>query len=287
METNKEEMVKRVKRIVTGVVVGLIAIVLVFNSTYEVKEQEQAVLLTFGNATAVTDSGLHFKVPFIQRVVKVDTTIKGFSLGYNSETNESIEDESLMITSDYNFVNVDFFVEYQVTDPIKKLYASSEPVEILRNLAQSCIRTEVGRSNVDDVLTTGKGQIQSSIKEMIGQYLERYDLGISLVNITIQDAEPPTQEVMVAFKAVETAKQGKETALNNATKYENEKIPEAQAQVDKVVQQAEATKEQRINEATGQKERFEKMFTEYKNFPEVTKQRLFYETMEEIGRAHV
>lgn len=106
METNKEEMVKRVKRIVTGVVVGLIAIVLVFNSTYEVKEQEQAVLLTFGNATAVTDSGLHFKVPFIQRVVKVDTTIKGFSLGYNSETNESIEDESLMITSDYNFVNV-------------------------------------------------------------------------------------------------------------------------------------------------------------------------------------
>ena len=265
------------------IIISVIAVlILAFNCTYQVKEQEQAVLLTFGNAQPVTESGLHFKIPFVQTVEKVDTTIKGFSIGYNIDTNETIEEESLMITSDYNFVNVDFFVEYQVSDPILALYASEDPVAILKNISQSCIRTVIGSTDVDSVLTTGKSEIQAEIKQMINERLEENELGIYLVNITMQDAEPPTQAVMEAFKAVETAKQGKETAINNANKYKNEKIPAAEAQVDQILQNAEATKQERINEATGQVARFNQMYEEYIKFPEITKQRMFYETMEEI-----
>ena len=132
------------------------------------------------------------------------------------------------------------------------------------------------------VLTTGKNEIQSNIKQMILDKLEMYDIGIQLVNITIQDATPPTAEVENAFKEVETAKQGKETALNNANKYRNEQIPNAEAESDKILQDAEAKKQERINEANGQAARFNSMYQEYAKYPEVTKKRMFYEAMEDV-----
>lgn len=287
MKVNKDGVIdmndmKSIGKIVKTAALVIAVAILGFMSTYQVKEQEQAVLLTFGKPKAITESGLHFKIPFVQTVKKVDTTIKGLPIGYDAETGATIEDESLMITSDYNFVNVDFFLEYRVSDPIKTLYASTDPVIILKNIAQSCIRTAIGNATVDDVLTTGKGEIQAEIKEMIIAELDANPIGIYLVNITMQDAEPPTTQVMEAFKAVETAKQGKETALNNANKYKNEKIPAAEAQVDKIMQEAEAAKQERINEATGQVARFNAMYEEYVKYPEVTKQRMFYEAMEQI-----
>ncbi len=273
------------KKVFGGKIVGIVAAVLAvaviaFNSAYEIKEQEQAVLITLGQASAVTDPGLHFKIPFIQQVRKVNTTIQGFSIGYNN--NESIEDESLMITSDFNFIDVDFYVEYRYSDPVKALYASRDPLAVLRNISQSCIRTVIGSYPVDDVLTTGKNEIQAAIKEMILNRLEEQDIGVQLVNITIQDSEPPTAEVMEAFKAVETAKQGKETALNNANKYRNEQLPSAQAKADGIVKDAEARKTERINEALAQVARFNAMYAEYIKNPVVTRQRMFYEAMEEV-----
>ncbi len=260
----------------------LVAVLLASQSTYQIREQEQAVLTTFGKAQAVTTPGLHFKIPFIQNVTKVNTTIKGFSIGYDEATNEVIESEAIMITSDYNFIDVDFYVEYKVSDPVKALYASEDPVAILKNMAQSCIRTVIGSYDVDSVLTTGKNEIQAAIKEMIMAELEENDIGVTLVNITIQDSEPPTAEIMEAFKKVETAKQGKETAINNANKYRNEKLPTAQAEADKIIKDAEAFKAERINEATGQVARFNSMYAEYIKNPVVTKQRMFYEAMEEV-----
>lgn len=267
--------------------IGIIAVVIIFfilaaNCTYEIKEQEQAVLITLGKAQAVTSSGLHFKIPFVQQVRKVNTTIQGFSIGYNTATNETITDESLMITSDFNFIDVDFYVEYRYSDPVKALYASSNPLEVLRNVSQSCIRTVIGSYPVDDVLTTGKNEIQANIRDMILEKLEAQDIGIQLVNITIQDSQPPTTEVMEAFKAVETAKQGKETALNNANKYRNEQLPSAQAQADAIVKAAEAQKTERINDATAQVARFNAMYEEYIKNPSITRQRMFYEAMEEL-----
>ena len=269
-------------RIIPLGIVALVVVMLALNSTYEIKEQEQAVLITLGRAQAVTSPGLHFKIPFIQQVRKVNTTIQGFSIGYNSDTNETISDESLMITSDFNFIDVDFYVEYRYSDPVKALYASANPLGILKNISQSCIRTVIGSYPVDDVLTTGKNEIQAAIRDMILERLEAQDIGIQLVNITIQDSQPPTTEVMEAFKAVETAKQGKETALNNANKYRNEQIPSAQARADAIVKDAEAQKTERINEAAAQVARFNAMYEEYIKNPAVTRQRMFYEAMEEV-----
>lgn len=278
----------QVRKLMTGikiVLVVMVLLVLVSGSYYSIQEEEQAVVCTFGSPKAVTTPGLHFKIPFVQTVTKVNTTIQGFKVGYlqdyQQDMGEEVED-ALMITSDYNFIYVDFYAEYRVTDPVKALYASENPELILKNIAQNCIRTTIGSYSVDSVLTTGKNEIQSNIKQMILDKLEDYDIGIQLVNITIQDATPPTTEVENAFKEVETAKQGKETALNNANKYRNEQIPSAEAESDKILQDAEATKQQRINEANGQVARFNAMYEEYAKYPEVTKKRMFYEAVEDI-----
>ena len=275
----KQVNVEKTKKIVVPVILILAALIVVSGSFYSIREEEQAVVCTFGSPQAVTTPGLHFKIPFIQTVEKVSTTINGFSIGYNST---GAGEEAMMITSDYNFLHVDFYAEYRVTDPVKALYASEDPVEILKNIAQNCIRTTIGSYTVDSVLTTGKNEIQSNIKQMIIDKLEVYDIGIQLVNITIQDAEPPTEEVSMAFKEVETAKQGKETSVNNANKYRNEEIPAAEAEADRIVQEAEAAKQERINEANGQVARFNALYDEYINFPEVTRQRMFYEAMEDV-----
>lgn len=273
---------KHLKRIIIAAAGLAVAAIFAGDASYQIQEQEQAVLTTFGVPKAVQETGLHFKIPFIQKVQKVNTTIQGFPIGYNMGDNTVVENEGVMITSDYNFIDVDFFVEYRIADPVKYLYTSSEPEDILKNISQSCIRTVIASYKVDDVLTTGKSEIQSKIKEMILEQLEEQDIGIQLVNITIQDSEPPTQEVMRAFKNVETAKQGKETAINNANKYRNEKIPEAEAKADQIIQDAEADKQVRINKAEAEVARFNAMYEEYSKNPEVTKKRMFFETMEDV-----
>jgi len=273
---------KKIALIAVLVVCVLLVAVTALNSFYTIGEQENAVVTTFGVPQTVTSPGLHFKIPFVQEVRKVDMTIKGFSIGYDLYSNESKQEESLMITSDYNFVNVDFFLEYRVTDPVKFLYNSTDAAAILKTLAQSYIRDTVGLYPVDDVITSGKSQIQAEIKEKIMTRMEQEDLGVQLVNLTIQDAEPPTAEVLAAFKDVENAKQGKDTALNNANKYRSEQLPKAEAQADQIIRRAEAEKVSRINEANGQVARFNAMYEEYSKFPGITMQRMYYETMEDL-----
>ena len=264
------------------VLVVVLLIFAIFNSYYTLKEDQYAVITTFGKPTMVSTSGLKFKLPFVQHVTKVSKTIQGFPLGYRIGSNVSVDEESLMITYDYNFVNVDFYVEYRVTDPIKYLYSSEDPVGILKMLCQSYIRDTIGLYNVDTVITTGKSEIQSAIKEKVMKRLESEDIGLQLTNIRIQDAEPPTAEVQRAFTAVETAKQSADTTVNNAKKYANEVIPAAAADADQIIKSAEAYKASRINEATGQAARFQALYEEYEKYPLITKQRLFYEAMEAI-----
>lgn len=277
-----KEFFRKFKGLFIVFIILVVAATMFLGSFYTIKEQEQAVVTTFGKAKTVSSAGLHLKIPVIQSVHKVDTTIRGLSIGYDLATNQRIDTESMMITSDFNFVNVDFYVEYKVSDPVKFLYASEDPVVILKNIAQSSIRATVGSYNVDDVITTGKYEIQSSIKQAIIDKLLEQEIGLQLVNISLQDAEPPTAEVMEAFKAVETAKQGAETSENNANKYRNEQIPQAEAQVDRITQEAESTKQRRINEANAEVARFNEMYEEYIKNPLITKQRMYYETIERI-----
>ena len=220
---------KRVGRTITVVAIVLILVICASTCFYTVDDKQQAVVTTFGKVTDVTDAGVHFMIPFgIQQVKKVDVNVyQKIELGYSSDghgynVNES---ESTMITGDYNIVNVDFFVEYKISDPVQYLYSSNDPVLILRNLIQSQIRNVVGSSTVDAVLTDGKENIQLQVKDLVSQILEEYDIGLTLVDVKIQDAEPPTQEVLEAFKAVEPAKQQAETVINDAKAYENAQLP--------------------------------------------------------------
>ena len=279
---------KAISRIAKWVVVGVIAlfvIISIFSSTYSIKETETAVITTFGKATVNNEKGLQFKIPFIQKVEKVDTTVRGFTIGYiNNEDGSTtdVDSESIMITSDYNFIDVDFYISYEVKDPIAFLYNSNNPELLLKNIAMSSIRSVMSAYTVDSALTTGKAEIQSNIKQMIIEKLEAENIGINLVEASMQDVEPPTEDVRNAFKAVETAKQNMESAINEANQYRNEQLPAAEASVDKILQGAEATKTARINEATGQVARFNEEYAEYKKYPLITKQRMFYEAMEDI-----
>ena len=229
---------KRIQLPTKRLLVILLAVLLVItalDSFYTLKEDQYAVITTFGKPSMVSSSGLKLKIPYIQRVTKVAKTIQGFPLGYRTDGSE-VEDESLMITYDYN----------------------------------------------DSVITTGKSEIQAAIKQKVVTRLESEDIGLQLTNITIQDAEPPTVEVQQAFTAVETAKQSADTAVNNARKYANEVIPAANADADQIIKSAEGYKESKINEANGQAARFKSLFDEYEKYPLITKQRLYYEAMEEI-----
>ena len=285
---NKEKLAGAGKNVgkVIGIIFGVIVLfTLIGASVYTVDETEAVVITTFGKARLVDEKGLHFKIPFIQEAYSVDTTVRGIKIGYGEDSSGntySVEHESIMITSDYNFIDCDFYISYQVTDPIKYLYNSSEPDIILKNIAMSSIRSTVSAFTVDTAITTGKAQIQSNVKAMIIKELEEEDIGVTLVDASIQDVEPPTDEVIEAFTAVETAKQGKESAINEANAYRNEQIPAAEAEADRIIQEAEATKAARINEATGQTARFNEEYEEYKNYPLITKQRMFLQAMEDV-----
>ena len=279
---------RKVRRIA---LVAALALVLVIGSSscfYTVDDKQQAVVTTFGRVSDVTDAGLHFKMPFgIQQVRKVDVNVyQKIELGYSSNGSDEYyqvnEKESTMITGDYNIVNVDFFVEYKISDPVKYLYSSNKPELILRNLIQSQVRNVVGSTSVDAVLTDGKESIQSQVKDLVTQILQEYDIGLTLVDVRIQDSEPPTQHVIEAFKTVETAKQQAETVVNDAKAYQNAQLPDAQARADKLVQNAEYLKQKRINEATQQVAMFSAMYEEYKLNPEITRSRMYYEAISQI-----
>ena len=281
-EEDVKKEIKKVVKIVSWVLVGILTVALFIGSWYTLDEDEYGLVRTFGQVSVVENPGLNFKVPFFQHVKKISKASNQFSIGYDIETDESIYKESFMITSDYNFVNVDFYFEYFINDPIAYMYAAEEPETIVKNLAQGFIRDTVGTHTVDEVLTTGKNEIQSQIKELLITRLEQENIGITITNAVIQDAEVPTTEVAQAFKNVEDAKQGMDTAINDANADKNTRIPAANAQADKIVKNAQAEKEALIAEAEGQVARFNSLYDEYIKFPLVTKERMFYETLEEV-----
>lgn len=278
----EDTLLKRMSRLAGLGFVIIFLVISLCNSFYTLSEEEYAVVTTFGNPSVVDTAGFKFKLPFIQKVNKVPKSIMAMPIGYDAETNASIEKESLMITSDFNFVNTDFYLEYKVSDPIKAVINSESYYTIIKNLAQSYIRDTVGVHTVDDIMTSGKATIQSEIETKLKERILAEDIGFSIERVMIQDAEMPTEEVREAFKSVETAKQGMDTSINEANKYKSEQIPKAEAAADKIRQSAEAYKQDRINEATGQVARFERMYEEYVKYPLITKKRMFYETMEDV-----
>ena len=279
---------KKIKRaLILGAIV-IVALVLVFTSFFTVNDKQQAVITTFGRVTGTpVGSGLHFKLPFgIQRAYLVDVHVyQKIEIGYITLANGdtiSVQDESKMITGDYNIVNVDFFVEYKISDPVQYLFASREPETILKNVAQGQIRNVISSYLVDDILTTGKLEIQAKIREAISDELDTYQIGLILTEIRIQDAEPPTEEVIAAFKSVESARQNRETTINQANAYKEQQLPVANAEADQLTQNAEYLRQNRINDANKQVAMFEAMYAQYALNPLITRERMYFEAMEQI-----
>lgn len=293
MKTVKDETKEKIKSVTKYgkwlfwlIPLALIAAI-ALTSFYTVNENEEAVVTTFGKYTKTASAGLNFKLPWpIQSVtvLPVKRTQK-IELGYRQSVEgayESVADESLMITGDMNVVSIDFFVEWKISDPVKYLFVSEAPESVLKNMLQASVRSVVGTTNIDDALTSGKVQIQLDVKDMLNKKLESNDIGIQILDVKVNDSEPPNENVAKAFRDVETAKQDKQTSINFAQEYRNSRIPGAKSESDKIIRRTEAEKQSKINAATGEKNRFEAMYNEYKNYPIVTRNRMYLEVIEKV-----
>ena len=278
----RKKLVKIVKISLIGVLTIGIFIFVVTDSIFVTTEQEIGFTTFLGKNTQIENAGIHFKIPFLTEVHKMDGTTQGMPIGYTMDNDESVYEDSLMITSDFNFINMDFYVEYRISDPITYIYSTSNPEEFLENITLAAIRNTVGQVDVDQAMTTGKSEIEAKVLDNIIQELAKHTTGLTVTNISIHDTEAPTSEVQAAFKAVEDAKQGASTAENEANKYTNEKVPEAEAAASKIKSSAEATRTERINQANQEVAQFNAVYDEYQKNPEVIKQKLYLDTLGEI-----
>lgn len=279
--------VKLIKYIPLAFVLLIIGLILLFSTWYTVDESEQAVVETFGNpGETITDSGLHFKMPWpIQKVEVLEK--KTFSLKFGYMTNKEGEDvsvtsESKMITGDENIVLTDLIVQWKISDPIKYLYHSDDPLKILYNATSSSIRSIIGSSTIDAALTDGKADIEVKTTESLKELINHYDIGITVLNVKLQDVELPNEEVRAAFTAVTDARETKNTKINEADKYKNQKLSEAEGEKDAIISDAESKKTKRINEAKGDVAVFNEVYKEYASNKNITETRLSIEMLEDV-----
>ena len=273
---------KRTKAIGSLVIVILLLLFGISDMLFKTDEQTIAVVEVLGHPTEYQGSGLHTTWPFLNHIVRLDSTIQGMPIGYEEGSNQSIEDDSLMITADFNLVNIDFYATYRIVDGTEYLYGSTNPVGLLKNAIIASARNTIRRYEIDTVMTTGKSIIESEIRTDVQNELLTLHTGLELLSIQIQDAEAPTDEVKQAFMSVETARQTAEKRVNEAQAYENEKIPQAEAMATATIKQAEANKVERINSATQEVAKFNALYEQYKQNPSTVKAKLFYETVAKI-----
>lgn len=280
--TRLKKVAKRLKFLCLLGITLLAIIIGFFTSVFFTNEQQTGFTEVFGHTESITTSGMHFKVPFVGKIHIMDSTIKGIAIGYDEETEASKYEDSLMITSDFNFVNIDFFAEYKITDPIEYYYGSSAPELILKNILQASIRNIVGLNGIDQVLTVGKAQIESDVYADAIQELAKHHTGLTLLSVTIQDSEPPTADVKAAFDNVETKRQKAEDRKNEAKRYENSNIPNAEADAEAIIATANAEKIERENQATEEVAHFNALYDQYCKTGETFKTKLYYDTIKQI-----
>ncbi|MEK3890422.1 FtsH protease activity modulator HflK [Bacillus sp. FSL K6-3431] len=268
---------------VTGLIVTIIALVIIlFTSWYTLDESDQAVILTFGEAEeTVTDPGLRFKLPWpIQRVEKLARETLKLEFGF--EESDGSKSETKMITGDENIVLADLVVQWKITDPQKYLFNSEEPKKILSNATSASLRSIIGSSKIDDALTSGKAEIEGNVRELLTTLMDKYDVGISILAVTLKDVELPNEEVRSAFTAVTDARETMNTKINEAKKYENKRMNEAKGEEAAIDSKAKGEKAARLEAARGDVAVFNKLYEQYKTNPEITRERLTLETLEQV-----
>jgi membrane protease subunit HflK len=262
------------------------------SSFYTVQPEERAVVKRFGRVTGISDPGLHFKLPFGIDTIQVVATERVLKEEFGFRTVDSTTersrfepddhpDESLMLTGDLNIIQVEWVVQYRIADPVQFLYGMRNPVPTLRDLSESVMRRVVGNRIGSDVLTVGRVDIANKARDEIQAAMDRYQNGIRVITVELQDVVPPLR-VQPAFNEVNEARQELERMINEATRQANEAIPRAEGTAKRAVAEAEGYATERVNRALGEAARFAALLEEYRGVPEVTRSRLYLETMNDV-----
>lgn len=297
----------KMPNIISGILLLPLIIFLIWMTSgfYKVNTDEQAAELYFGKFTRVTNPGLHYILPKpIGKVIKKSvTTINKEEFGFapESETvtsgqrnrrgffrsnnyknlNRDIEAESFMLTGDENIVDTDFEVQWRISDLDKFLFNIDSPRMTIRKSAESAMREVIGQKPIAEALSTGKSEIEASVKVLLQEILDSYESGIEIVLVQLLRVDPPEQ-VINAFRDIQTAKADKERTINEAESYKNDIIPRARGEAEKIIKDAEAYEAKVVADAEGQVNRFLEVYNQYKRSKYVTKKRMYLETMEEI-----
>ena len=271
-----------------GLLLVLFLIIWAASGIYSNKPGMRGVVTTFGDFAAITGEGLNYHLPYpIQSVEQVsveqihETKIDGTTLGMRGRSNSELE-ETLMLTGDENIVDIKFSVFWRVSDPKDFLFNIERPQErTVRMAAESALRDVIGRTPIEQALTTGKGEIQGQTLELLQEVLDSYGAGILVNNVQLLEVDPP-QQVIAAFRDVQAAEADRERIRNEAQAYANKVIPEARGEAEKLLEQAKAYREQVVAQADGQANRFLSVYKAYQGAETVTKRRMYLETMEEV-----
>jgi membrane protease subunit HflK len=266
--------------IIVPVFFGILAIL---SSIYTIEPGEVGVVQRFGKFSSYTSPGLRLKIPFIDKLTKVNVEkVRRIEIGFRSERSRvNVLQESLMITKDENIVSAQAIVQWKIKDPANYLFKVVNPILTIKNSAEVALRSTVGVTNIDDALTTGRDQIQIKTKEFLQTLLDSYSSGVAITDVKLQIVDPP-DEVKDAFNEVVRAKEDKERLINEAKGFYEDVIPKARGEAEKMIKEAEGYREQRISTAMGDTSRFNQVYSEYKKDKSVTKSRIYLEKLSEI-----
>lgn len=290
-ETREIQIPKFSPKLISGVLTILLLLVLVSTGFYTVDPHEVGVVLTFGKYTRTTDPGLHFKVPFgVELVTKVPvkrqlkqefgfrTLRAGTKTTYDSRR---LKDESLMLTGDLNCAEVEWIVQYRISDPVAYLFKVRNPEETFRNASEAVMRAVVGDRSVSEVLTFGREEVAAEARNQLQDLCDSYDIGIQVQVVVLQDVNPP-DPVKDSFNEVNQALQEKERMINEARSAYNKVIPRAQGRAQETILNAEGYALDRVNRAEGEADRFQSILAEYRKAKDVTRRRLYLESMTKV-----
>lgn len=267
-------------------ILGIALVLWLLTGIYVVGPDEVGVVQTFGKYSRASQSGLNYHFPYPIETVKTPkvTEVKRIEIGFRSigkNQYQTVERESLMLTGDENIVDAEMIVQYKIKDPEAYLFNFIKPELTVREASEASLRTVVGRHNIDEALTSGKFMIQEETKELVQSILDKYNTGILVVAVQLQDVSPP-QQVIAAFKDVASAKEDKNKMVNQAEGYRNDIIPKARGEAQSMIREAEGYKKARIARAEGDVAKFSAVLKEYRKAKGVTETRMYLETMEEI-----
>lgn len=270
---------------IIGVIILFVAAV---TSVYKVEPEEEAVVIRFGRYVSTEPPGLHFKLPFgMDKVIKVPTKRVlqqefGFRLqGRGLSRKATYSQESLTLTGDLNVADVQWIVQYKIVQPEKYIFNVRDGIKNIRDVSQSIMRRVVGDRLVSDVLTVGRIEIAIEAEKLTQEVLDHYDMGVHIVAVKLQDINPP-ESVKPAFNEVNEAKQEQEKVINQAEQEYNRIIPEARGKAEQTIRNAQGYATALVNMANGDASRFTARLKAYQKAPEVTRTRLYLETMEEL-----